>query len=159
MKANEIMEELFSLSKPLGGEKTCDTLKAGDPDAEVERVAVCMFATVDVIRKARAWGAQLLITHEPTYYNHWDEHTDDPFETEKRRLIEEAGITLYRFHDHPHCTDPDIITTGEIQYLGLDCTMEKTDVFDLTRLHLATPITPRQLAKHIEETLDIASAP
>ena len=34
--------------------------------------------------------------------------------------------------------------------------MEKTDVFDLTRLHLATPITPRQLAKLIEDKLDIA---
>lgn len=156
MKAYEIMEDLFSLSMPLPGERTCDTLKAGNPDVEVTKVAVAMFATVDVIRQVSDWGAQLLIVHEPIYYNHWDEHTDDFFEMEKRRIIEESGITIYRFHDHPHCTDPDIITAGEIQHLGLECTLEKTDVFDLTRLHLATPITPRQLAKLIEDKLDIA---
>ena len=156
MKAYEIMEDLFSLSGPLFSDRTCDTIKAGDPNAEVTKVAVSMFATVDIVRQARDWGAQLLIVHEPTYYNHWDDHSDDYFEVEKRRLIEASGLTIYRFHDHPHCTDPDIITTGEIQYLGLDCTLEKTDVFDLTRLHLNTPMTPRQLAKHIENTLGIA---
>ena len=73
-----------------------------------------MFGTVDIIRQASAWGAELLIVHEPIYYNHYDEHSDDPFECEKRKLIEESGLTIYRFHDHPHCTDPDIITSGEI---------------------------------------------
>ena len=156
MKAYEIMEDLFSLSGPLFSDRTCDTIKAGDPNTEVTKVAVSMFATVDIVRQARDWGAELLIVHEPTYYNHWDDHSNDYFEVEKRRLIEASGLTIYRFHDHPHCTDPDIITTGEIQYLGLDCTLEKTDVFDLTRLHLNTPMTPRQLAKHIENTLGIA---
>ena len=128
MKAYEILDDLFSLSKPLGGERTCDTLKAGDPNTEVTKVAVAMFATVDVVREVREWGAQLLIVHEPLYYNHWDEHTEDFFEVEKRRLIEESGITIYRFHDHPHYTDPDIITTGELKCLELDGTLEETDI-------------------------------
>ena len=156
MKAYEIMNDLFSLASRMGDGRTCDTIKAGDPNAEITKVAVAMFATVDVVRQAKDWGAQLLIVHEPTYYNHWDDHHDCPFELAKRRLIEESGLTIYRFHDHPHCTVPDIITTGEIQYLGLNCTLEHTDIFDLTRLHLATPMTPRQLAKHIENTLGIA---
>ena len=156
MKAYEIMDDLFSLANPLWSDRTCDTLKAGDPNAEVSKVAVSMFATADIVRQASDWGAQLLIVHEPTYYNHWDDHSDDYFETAKRRLIESTGLTIYRFHDHPHCTDPDIITDGEIQYLGLDCTVEKTDVFDLTRLRLTNPMTPRQLAKYIEDTLGIA---
>ena len=156
MKAYEIMNDLFSLAMPLPFEQTCDTCKAGDPNAEVTKVAVSMFATVDIVRQARDWGAQLLIVHEPTYYNHMDEHSDDYFEVEKRRFIEQSGLTIYRYHDHPHCTDPDIITTGEIRYLGLDCAVEKTDVFDLTRLRLSTPMTPRQLATHIEACLGVA---
>lgn len=156
MKAYEIMEDLFSLSRPLPGGRTCDTLKAGDPEKEVTKVAVSMFATVDIVREVRDWGAQLLIVHEPTYYNHWDAHSDYPFEVEKRRLIEESGLTIYRFHDHPHFTDPDIIAAGEIQYLGLDCTVEQAEETGLPRLHLAAPMTPRQLAKHIEDTLGIA---
>ena len=56
MKAYEIMEDLFSLSKPLWNDRTCDTLKAGDPDTEVTKVAISMFATVDIVRAAREWG-------------------------------------------------------------------------------------------------------
>lgn len=156
MKAYEIMEDLFSLSGPLFSERTCDTIKAGDPNAEVTKVAVSMFATVDIVRQAKDWGAELLIVHEPTYYNHWDNHTDDFFEMEKRRLIEASGLTIYRFHDHPHCTDPDIITVGEIQYLGLDCRIEESPDRYPTRLRLTAPIPPRQLAKHIEDKLGIA---
>lgn len=156
MKAYEIMNDLFSLAGPLHVDRTCDTCKAGNPNTEVSKVAVSMFATVDIVRQAQEWGAQLLIVHEPTYYNHFDEHSADPFECEKRRLIDQSGLTIYRFHDHPHFTDPDIITTGELKYLGLDCTVEQTDIFDLTRLHLAAPMTPRQLAKYIEDHLGIA---
>ena len=156
MKSYEIMEDLFSLSGPLFSERTCDTIKAGDPNAEVTKVAVSMFATVDIVRQAKDWGAELLIVHEPTYYNHWDNHTDDFFEMEKRRLIEASGLTIYRFHDHPHCTDPDIITVGEIQYLGLDCSIEESPDRYPTRLRLTAPLTPRQLAKHIEDKLGIA---
>ena len=156
MKAYEIMEDLFSLANPLWSDRTCDTIKAGAPNAEVTKVAVSMFATVDIVRQAKDWGAELLIVHEPTYYNHWDDHTDDYFEAEKRRLIEGSGLTIYRFHDHPHCTDPDIITEGEIRYLGLDCGIEPSDDPYPTRLRLASAMTPRQLAKHIEDTLGIA---
>lgn len=156
MKAYEIMDDLFSLSQPLWSERTCDTLKAGDPNTEVTKVAVSMFATVDIVRQAKDWGAQLLIVHEPTYYNHWDNHTDDYFEVEKRRLIEASGLTIYRFHDHPHCTDPDIITEGEIRYLDLNCVVEESEDRYPTRLRLTTPTTPRQLAKHIEDKLGIA---
>lgn len=156
MKAYEIMEDLFSLANSLWGDRTCDTLKAGDPNAEVSKVAVSMFATMDIVRQAKEWGAELLIVHEPTYYNHWDNHTDDYFENEKRRFIESTGLTIYRYHDHPHCTDPDIITVGEINYLGLNCAVEESDDPYPTRLRLVDPMTPRQLARHIEQTLGIA---
>lgn len=156
MKAIDIMNDLFSLAGPLWEDRTCDTCKAGDPNAEVTRVAVSMFATVDIVRQAKEWGAQLLIVHEPTYYNHWDEHSDDYFEVEKRRFIEASGLTVYRYHDHPHCTDPDIITVGEINYLGLDCAIEESGDTYPTRLRLNAPMTPRQLAKHIEDKLGVA---
>ena len=70
MKAYEIVNDLFSLASRMGDGQTCDTIKAGDPNTEVTKVAVSMFATVDIVRQAQDWGAQLLIVHEPTYYNH-----------------------------------------------------------------------------------------
>ena len=72
MKAIEIMDELFKLANDRDYSNTCDTCKAGNPDIEVRKIAVSMFATPEVVRRAREWNAQLLIVHEPTYYNHMD---------------------------------------------------------------------------------------
>ena len=151
MKAFEIIEELFALADERDYSYTCDTLKAGNPNIETDKVAISMFATPMVVKKAREWGAQLLIVHEPTYYNHMDDFSDDKIECEKRKLIENSGITIYRFHDHPHFTTPDIIATGELKAFDLKGKIEYTDVFDLVRIHLDEPMTPLELARRIEK--------
>src|SRR6202163_3325186 len=51
---------------------TVDTFKAGDPDAAVTGIAVTMMATLDVLQRAAASGDKLIITHEPTFYDHLD---------------------------------------------------------------------------------------
>src|SRR5580765_2640526 len=51
-------------------EKTVDTFKAGNPDTPVTGIAVTMMATLDVLKRAAASGQNLVITHEPTFYNH-----------------------------------------------------------------------------------------
>lgn len=155
MKAQQIMDLLFDLGECGRLEKTCDTIKSGSPDAEVTKIAVSMFATPEVVRKAKETGAQLLVVHEPTYFNHWDEHSDEPFEVEKRRLIEESGITIYRYHDYPHRAPKDMICEGEIKYMKLDGEVEYIGRFDKVRIRLNTPMTPRELAAHIEKNVGI----
>ena len=155
MRAFEIMDELFALADKTDFSRTCDTLKAGNPNVITDKVAVSMFATPEVVKQAKKWGAQLLIVHEPTYYNHMDEHSDEKIECEKRKLIEDAGITIYRFHDHPHYTTPDIIAAGQLKAFDLKGKVEYTDVFDLVRIHLDEPMTPLEIAKRIEERCGI----
>ncbi len=150
MKAYELMNELFALADERDYSNSVDTLKAGNADAEISHVAVSMFATPDVLRAAKAWGAEMLIVHEPTYYNHRDEHSDEKLECEKRKLIEDSGIALYRFHDHPHYTTPDIIGAGQLKAFGLKGRLEYPGIFDLVRVHLDEPMTPVELAKLIE---------
>ena len=109
MKAIEIMNELFEMAEKRDYSDSCDTCKNGDPNVEVSKVGVAMVVTPEVIREVKDWGAQLLITHEPTYYNHLEKHSDKKIENKKREIIQESGITIYRYHDHPHYTKPDII--------------------------------------------------
>src|SRR3954466_8833792 len=52
---------------------TVDTLKAGSRDAIVPGIITTMFATIEVIQKAIDAKANLIIAHEPTFYNHTDE--------------------------------------------------------------------------------------
>ena len=155
MKAYEIMNGLFSLA-PVGKlENTCDTLKAGNPDAEVSRIAVTMFATPDVVREAHDWGAELLIVHEPTYYDHMDRHKDEKIENAKRKLIEDSGLTVYRYHDYPHAALPDIIDKGVMDAMGLDGEVEYVDFQDLVRIKMNTPITSLKIARILEDKLGI----
>lgn len=155
MKAIEIMNELFAWA-PGDYSTTCDTLKAGSPDTEVAKVAVCCFTTPKVVREAAAWGAQLLITHEPTYYDHWDNECHLPVGIAKRKLIESTGMAVYRYHDHPHMAPEDLICQGEIKALGLPGRITEIAGFGVTHYELDEPITPRLLAEQIERNFGIA---
>lgn len=103
---------------------TVDTFKAGNPDAPVTGIAVTMMATLDVLQRAAAAGDNLIITHEPTFFDHLDtadqlpEKDNDPVLVEKRQFIEKHGLVIWRFHDHWHARTPDGIETGMVHALG-----------------------------------------
>ncbi|MBR4867321.1 MAG: Nif3-like dinuclear metal center hexameric protein [Clostridia bacterium] len=156
MKAYEIMNHLFAKAARTPGENTVDTLKAGDPNTEVTHVAVSMFATPEVIREAHRLGANLLVVHEPTFYDHFDRHLEnDPVTTAKETLLKETGITLYRYHDFPHNATPDLICAGVAKAMDLDADMEFPDFRDLVKITLHTPMTAVELAAHLENRLGI----
>jgi putative NIF3 family GTP cyclohydrolase 1 type 2 len=104
--------------------ETVDTFKAGNPDAEVKGIAVTMMATLDVLERAATAGQNLIITHEPTFYNHLDkpdqleQKEGDPVLAAKRAFIEEHGLVIWRFHDHWHRRNPDGIEAGMAHALG-----------------------------------------
>ena len=94
---------------------TLDTLKSGEATAQVTGIATTFLATSAVIQEAVSRGANFIITHEPTYYNHLDEINwlqDDPVYAAKRRLLESGNVVVWRFHDYWHRHRPDGILTG-----------------------------------------------
>ncbi len=117
MTVREIVDAMIQKTgvPPLPLNKTCDQLMAGSWDMEVKGVAMTFMATVDVIKKAAALGANFIITHEPTWFTGRDD-TDwlegDPVYLEKKKLIEETGVAIWRFHDHMHFAQQDGIYRG-----------------------------------------------
>jgi putative NIF3 family GTP cyclohydrolase 1 type 2 len=103
---------------------TVDTFKAGNPDTPVTGIAVTMMATLDVLQRAAASGNNLIITHEPTFFDHLDisaqlpEKENDPVLMAKREFIETHRLVIWRFHDHWHARKPDGIEAGMINALG-----------------------------------------
>jgi putative NIF3 family GTP cyclohydrolase 1 type 2 len=96
-----------------------DSFKDGDPNTPVTGVAVTMMATMKVLQKAAAAGANLVITHEPTFYAHDDKLTTlealhDPAVEAKRTFIREHHLIVFRLHDHWHAPAriPDPVVTG-----------------------------------------------
>lgn len=160
MKISQLTEELISyaaepLDPAINPAWTCDKVKVGDPEKEITKVAVSMFATPDVVRAATAWGAELLVVHEPTYYNHMDSELPYPLAHEKKAFLEKSGITVFRFHDFAHAMDPDLICRGELKYMNLDGQYIKGDYFAVNRFLLDRPMTAKELALHLEKTLNI----
>ncbi len=117
----ELMERI--LDETPGGRiaPTVDTLKAGDAAQPVRGIVTTCMATVAVLRQAITLGANLVITHEPVFYNHLDDTAAleaDPIYRAKRALIEGNGLAVWRYHDHIHALQPDGIYAGVLRKLG-----------------------------------------
>jgi len=101
--------------------QTVDTFKAGNPETRVTGIAVTMMATLDVLQRAAAKRENLVITHEPTFYNHWTGRKEWMRTTRvegEREFIEKNGMVVWRFHDHWHLRTPDGILAGMVKSLG-----------------------------------------
>jgi putative NIF3 family GTP cyclohydrolase 1 type 2 len=133
---------------------TVDTLKSGTPDQTVTGIVSTSFATLEIIEKAVKLGANFIIVHEPTYYNHRDE-TDwleqDAVYQHKRDLLKKHNIAVWRFHDYWHSHRPDGIQMGVLTTLGWEKQTDKDN------LHVITlPPTPlKQVVEHVKAKLGI----
>lgn len=135
---------------------TVDTFKAGDPDTPVTGIAVTMMATFDVLERAAAGGKNLIITHEPTFYNHLDniadleKQGDDVLRT-KQEFIAQHHLVVWRFHDHWHQHKPDGILLGMTHALGWD----RFQSADHPNVFLLPETTLNGLAESAKQKLNI----
>lgn len=100
---------------------TVDVIKEGDPKTQVNGIITCMFATMVVLKQAVSKNCNLIIVHEPLYYNHLDETKmlqNDPVFLEKKQFINDHKLVIWRFHDYIHSMKPDGIETGMVSKLG-----------------------------------------
>jgi putative NIF3 family GTP cyclohydrolase 1 type 2 len=134
-----------------------DVFKTGDPAQEVTGIVTTFLATRAVIAQAVKLKANLIITHEPVFYNHEDRVDwlqENPVYLAKRQLIDEHGLAIWRFHDYIHSLQPDGITTGVLKDLGLEAYAD--------REHPELLILPgwplKDLVNMIKVKLDVAHA-
>ncbi len=98
----DIRNYLLENSPWVNPDRTVDTVKAGDPGRPVRKAGVCWFACADTIRQAHAAGCDLLICHEPVFWEHlapesvWRQREPG---IEKQRLLDETGLVILRAHD------------------------------------------------------------
>jgi putative NIF3 family GTP cyclohydrolase 1 type 2 len=135
--------------------KTVDTFKAGNPDTPVTGIAVTMMATLDVLQRAAANGQNLVITHEPTFFNHYDDKPEgmdenDAVWREKRAFIEKHKLIIWRLHDHWHMRKPDGIQLGMAHALG----WEKFQNPENEHLFKLPEVTLEELAADVAKKLD-----
>jgi len=97
-----LMAHMISKSPWVDPDKTVDTIKAGDPTRPLSRVAVCWYPSVANLVEAERLGCELLITHEPTWWDHHDRPggwRDRGPGLAKTQLLARTGMVVARLHD------------------------------------------------------------
>jgi putative NIF3 family GTP cyclohydrolase 1 type 2 len=121
MTVQEVIDLLIGAAGRQGIPDTVDTIKTGDSARALAGVVTTFMANVGVIEQAIALGANLIVTHEPTFYNHRDETdwlADDPVYRAKRKLLDDHGIVTFRYHDFIHSITPDPVIQATSDQLG-----------------------------------------
>jgi putative NIF3 family GTP cyclohydrolase 1 type 2 len=150
----EVMD-LFIKEVPGGAlSETVDTLKTGSRDTEITGIVTTMFATIAVIRTTIDMGANFIIAHEPTFYNHNDDTTwlqDDDVYQFKLKLLNQHNIAVWRNHDYIHHMKPDGVTLGTLEQLDWKKYADK----DALNIITLPPVTLREVIHHAKTRLNI----
>ena len=161
MKISEIIDKLEAYHGPLEpGARTVrhrsNTAESGSRSRHKESMLSCC-PTAEVIRKAAELGCNLIIGHEPLFYDGWNETDwlqDNCVYQAKKQLLDRLGIVVYRDHDHIHNHRPDGIFSGLAKMLGWEQYQETENYFPGTAYHL--PLTTvRAVAEHVAHTMQI----
>jgi putative NIF3 family GTP cyclohydrolase 1 type 2 len=121
LTAGEAMRRVIAATGATPPANTVDTLKAGDPATVVTGIVTTFMDTYPVLEKAVAEGKNLIVTHEPTFYNHPDDQAwleNDAVYQQKLAYIREHHLVVWRFHDTWHMREPDGILEGVVEQLG-----------------------------------------
>ena len=154
MTVNQVIAALLADIPGAPFPNTVDTIKAGSGDQVVTGIVTTMFATNEVITKTARLGANFIIAHEPTFYNHTDETAwlgDDPVLKAKQQLLKEHGIAVWRFHDGIHRHRPDGIRMGVMQALGWEKWYDPNN----PPLVVLPPASLREIMLSVKKNLDI----
>ncbi len=120
--ARQIVERIKQhVGVPWTDKNTVDTFRVGDPDTPVTGIVTTWMATLDVLKRTAASGNNLIITHEPTFYQGHDAAEwakTDKVAIEKRAFIEKHKLVVWRFHDYWHRRPYDGILQGAVEKLG-----------------------------------------
>jgi len=94
--------------------KTVDRIIIGDPQTKVKKIGTCWMPYWETCKKAVDSGVNVLVTHEPTFYTHWDldekqgDYYNSPEFTKtkylelvdkKKKWIYDNGLVIIRNHD------------------------------------------------------------
>ncbi|MBQ1476948.1 MAG: Nif3-like dinuclear metal center hexameric protein [Erysipelotrichaceae bacterium] len=122
MTIQEILDKIHAYHPDLGDARTCDVVVGADPNRECTGILISIAPTVPVIKKAIEVGANFIFVHEPTFWSGYDDECEwlegnDVYE-EKKALLIDNGITVFRDHDHMHAHRPDGIFHYMMKNLG-----------------------------------------
>jgi len=149
--AGQLIETIIKNTGAAPVANTVDIIKEGNPETQVTGIVTCMFATMEVLKKAVEKNCNLIIAHEPLYYNHLDRtekfQKDSVFLT-KKKFINDHNLVIWRFHDYIHRIQPDGIISGMVEKLGWEMNKVAGNPYKFS----FAPITLRAFLENLRKT-------
>ena len=105
MRCIDIHDHFKSKSSWVDWSNTTDTFKTGDPQRQVNTLAVAWKANWDAMKEAVERGAEMFVSHESICVKAVNGSAEQekvfalPSEAPKFQWLEETGLTVYRCHD------------------------------------------------------------
>ena len=122
MTIREIINRILAYHPNFDSSNTCDVIIGGNPEVTCTGILISIAPTIEVIMKAVEIGANFILVHEPTYYSGYDDQSEwlngNEVYEEKKKLLQEKGIVIFRDHDHMHAHHPDGIFHYLLKELG-----------------------------------------
>ncbi len=151
LRARDIHEHLRSAGTWVDWRQghTCDGFKYGNPELEVQGIAVGWQALQSALEEAQDKGCNLFITHEPTFYSHMDDDRNARQSVPAQRkmaFLERTGMVVYRCHDVWDVFPRLGIVDSWSEFLGLGEPVARAKYYNL---HEVLPTTVWELAMRI----------
>ena len=157
MTIQSIVDGILAYHPDIGDRRTCDVIIGADPNVECTGIVVSIEPTVAVIRKAIELGANFIFVHEPTFFSGYDDECEwlegNEVYEEKKALLVDNGIVVFRDHDHIHMHNPDGIFHYMLKQLGW---LEYTDPGAKRATEITLPETTLgELIKHVKKAMGL----
>lgn len=159
MKNADVIRKILGYHPDLPGYEGCDGYKAGSSQDECRGIVTALVPTVDVIRTAIRKKCNLIITHEPIFYQtpdypEWKGNFRNGTCEEKERLLKDNHMTVWRDHDHIHAHQPDGIFTGTIRVLEWEQFLKEDQEKFCYQFELPE-LTVEELGKYLKSKLHL----
>ena len=148
----EIRNYLLQHSPWVDQRNTVDTVKSGDPDRPVKKAGVAWFPSRWDIQAAVRANCDLLIVHEPTFWEHsaaekkWRDRGPG---IAKSKLLSESGLVILRVHDTWDNWPELGIRDSWAKFLGLTRRHREGTQLRWTAVYEIPETTLRDFARHV----------
>jgi putative NIF3 family GTP cyclohydrolase 1 type 2 len=142
---SQVIQLIRQNARPQWYESKTDTIVIGSAAEPVTGISTCMFVDMEMLRRSVANKCNLIITHEPTFYEGSDKipafMKDDAVLTEKIRYIKDHHLTIFRLHDNGHRMRPDQVMQGLADGLGWKIVQQSPWVLEVNKQPLSSLAT------------------
>jgi len=151
MTTNDILHHFYHHCHWVDPATTVDKVIIGNPKMPIQHALVTWISSRWAIHEAIKLGADLLVTHEPTFWNHRDHRSDgdDVWSLNKQREIEESGLIILRLHDSWDLFPEIGIPFAWAQFLGLDGAPAHIDAKRYQHRYTIPPVTAGEFAHRV----------